>query len=86
MAGISRKQLSNVEEGGGSPLERLFFGLENREGILWLADAIVRLVGAVRAEQNDEWCCARRYMSLDSLKIVHGSKPEHIVRQEKIAA
>ena len=41
---------------------------------------------AVLAEQNDEWCCARRYMSLDSLKIIHDKKPNEIERREKIAA
>ncbi|SFN69492.1 hypothetical protein SAMN04244567_00011 [Paracoccus pantotrophus] len=30
-------------------------------------DAIVRLVGALMLETNDEWAVARRYMSLETL-------------------
>ena len=30
-------------------------------------DAIVRLVGALMLETNDEWTVARRYMSLETL-------------------
>ncbi len=67
-----------------NPLERLNGEIKRRTDVVAIfpnEDAIVRLVGALLLEQNDEWAVTRRYMTLETLDGLSddaGAKPRRI--------
>ena len=60
-----------------NPLERLNAEIKRRTNVPNDA-SIVRLVGAMVLEQNDEWSLNRRYMQLEGLQTVSDTVPTRL--------
>ncbi|BDE04911.1 IS256 family transposase [Vulcanimicrobium alpinum] len=68
-----RKQIAST-----NPLERVNAEIKRRTDVVGIFPndaAIVRLVGALLLEQNDEWQLQRRYMQLEGLSAVSDNQP-----------
>jgi hypothetical protein len=75
------KTLYFVDYGSEDGRERLNAEIKRRTNVVGIFPndaSIVRLVGAMMLEQNDEWSLNRRYMQLEGLQTVSDTVPTRL--------